>query len=54
MFPLQLKGDRKIDVAAEKDGEGEEIEGGRNGILNGKNVLFRLEESQKQLKEERK
>ena len=54
MRPLQLKGDRKIDVAVEKDVEEEEIEGDRNGTLNGKNVLFRLEESQKQLKEERK
>ena len=54
MFLLQLKGDRKIDEAAENGVEEEEIEGGRKGTLNGKNVLFRLEESQKQLKEERK
>ena len=54
MLLLLLKGGRKTDVAAVKDVVEEEIEGGKKGTLNGKNVLSRLEESQKQLKEERK
>ena len=46
--------DRKIAVTVAKNAEEEEIEEVKKEILNGKNVLFKLEGSPKQLKVERK
>tara|TARA_Y100001968_G_scaffold276368_1_gene270611 strand:+ start:382 stop:546 length:165 start_codon:yes stop_codon:yes gene_type:complete len=54
MLLLQEKGSRKIGVIEEKNVEVEEIEEGKNEILNGKSVLFKSEEFLKQLKVERK
>ena len=51
--PLQMVG-RKIVATAGKNAEEEEIEGVKKEILNGKNELFKLEGSRKQLKVERK
>ncbi len=49
-----LMADRRIVVIEAKNEEAEEIEEGKKETLNGKNELFKLEESQKQSKVERK
>ena len=54
MLLLLLMAGRKIvAIEAKNAGEGE-IEEGKNETLNGKNELFKLEGSPKQLKAERK
>jgi len=53
-MPLQLMAGRKIVVIEERNVEEGEIEEGKKEILNGKNELFKLEGSPKQLKVERK
>ena len=51
---LQLMAGRKIVETEVKSVEDEEIEEDKKGTLNGKNVLFKLEESPKQLRVVRK
>ena len=54
MAHLLLMAGRKIVVTEAKNAEGGEIEEGKKETLNGRNVLFKLEGSLKQSKEERK
>ena len=51
---LRLMVGRRIVAIEEKNAEGGEIEEDKKEILNGKNELYKLEGSPKQLKVERK